>query len=115
MLRIVYPYEYMDRWKRFDETSLPRKENFFSNLNMEDITDIDYKYAEKVWKNFEIKILGQYYDLYVQSDTLLLADVFENFRNKYIEIYKLDPAQFLFAPGLAWQACLKKQEQNWNY
>ena len=58
MLRIVYPYEYMDRWKRFDEISLPKKEIFFSNLNMEDITDVDYKYAEKVWKNFEIKILS---------------------------------------------------------
>ena len=59
---------------------------------------------------FEIKNLGEYHDLYVQSDTLLLADVFENFTDKCIEIYELNPAHFLSAPGLAWQACLKKTE-----
>ena len=75
---------------------------------MEDITDKDYEHAQKVWKVFGIKNLGEYHDLYVQSDTLLLADVFENFRDKCIEIYELDPAHFLSAPGLAWQACLKK-------
>ena len=98
----------MDSWERFDETSLPDKEAFYSELNLEDITDKDYEHAQKVWKVFGIKNLGGYHDLYVQSDTLLLADVFENFRNKCIEIYELDPAHFLSAPGLAWQACLKK-------
>ena len=77
---------------------------------MEDITDIDYRQANKVFKEFKLKNLGDYHDLYVQSDTLLLVDVFENFRNKCIEIYELDPAHFLSAPGLAWQACLKKTE-----
>ena len=104
----VYPYEYMDIWERFDETSLPDKEAFYSELNLEDITDKDYEHAQKVWEVFEIKNLGEYHDLYVQSDTLLLADVFENFADKCIEIYELDPAHFLSTSGLAWQACLKK-------
>ena len=104
----ICPYEYMDGWERFNEESLPDKESFYSELNKEDITDEDYVHAKKVWKVFKIKNLGEYHDLYVQSDTLLLADVFENFRDKCIEIYELDPAHFLSAPGLAWQACLKK-------
>ena len=104
----VYPYDYMDSWKRFKEESLPDKESFYSELNNEHITDEDYAHAQKVWDMFKIKNLGEYHDLYVQSDTSLLADVFENFRNKCIEIYELDPAHFLSAPGLAWQACLKK-------
>ena len=104
----VYPYEYMDSWKRFKEESLPDKESFYSELNNEHITDEDYAHAQKVWDTFKIKNLGEYHDLYVQSDTALLADVFENFRDKCIEIYELDPAHFLSAPGLAWQACLKK-------
>ena len=65
---------------------------------------------KKVWKNFEIKNVGEHYDLYVQSDILLLADVSENFRDKCIELYELDSAYFLSAPGLAWQAYLKKTE-----
>ena len=104
----IYPYEYIDSWERFDETSLPDKEAFYSSLNMEGITSVDYRHAKRVYKGFKLKNLGNYHDLYVQSDTLLLADVFENFRNKCIEIYELDPAHFLSAPGLAWQACLKK-------
>ena len=75
-------------------TWIADKEDFYSNLNMEDITDADYKHVKNVWKNFEIKNQVEYRDLYVQSDTLLLADVFENFRNKFIEIYELDPAFF---------------------
>ena len=71
-------------------------------------TDENYAHAQKVQKAFEIKNLSEYHDLYVQCNTLLLADVFGNFRDKCIEIYKLDPAHFLSAPGLAWQACLKK-------
>ena len=104
----VYPYEYMDSWKRFNETELPDKKSFYSELNKEGITDEDYAHVQRVWKEFNIKNLGEYHDLYVQSDTLLLADVFENFRDKCIEKYELDPAHFLSAPGLAWQACLKK-------
>ena len=104
----VYPYEYVDNWKKFDKTSLPNKEDFYSNLNMEDINNIDYRHANNVFKRFELENLGQYHYLYVQSDTLLLADVFENFRDMCIKVYKLDPAHFLSLPGLAWQACLKK-------
>ena len=92
----------MDSWKGFDEISLPNKKAFCSKLNLEDISDEDYIHVQKVCKDFEIKSLGDYYDLYVQDDTLLLRDVFESFRNKCIEIYELDPAHFLSAPGLAW-------------
>ena len=104
----VYPYEYMDSWEKFDETTLPPKEAFYSNLNLEDISDEDYAHAQKVWDVFEIKNRGEYHDLYVQSDTLLLADVFENFRDKCNEIYELDPVYFVSTPELAWQACLKR-------
>ena len=103
----VYPYECMDSWERFDETLLANKEDFYSSLNMEDITDVDYRHAKKAFKGFKMNNLGDYHDVYIQSGTLLLADVFEDFRNKYIEIYELDPAHFSSAPGLAWQACLK--------
>ena len=104
----VYPYEHMDSWERFDEELLPDKEAFYSSLNIEDITDFDYRHAKKVFKNFSNKNVVGYHDLYAQNDTLLLADIFENFRNKCIEMYKLDPAHFLSAPGLTRQACLKK-------
>ena len=103
----VCPYEYMDHWERFTETLSPNKEAFYSNLNMEDTTDTDYKHVNKVFKEFKIQYLGEYYDLHVQIDILLLADVFENFRNMCIKVYELDPAHFLTGPGLAWQACLK--------
>ena len=79
-----------------------------SNVNMENIDDIDYRHGNNVFKRFKLKNLGEYHDLYVQSDTLLLADVFENFRKTCLKVYELDPTHFLSAPGLAWQACLKK-------
>ena len=97
----VYPYEYMDNWERFDETSLPDKESFYSSLNMENIDDIDYRHGNNAFKKFKLKNLGEYHDLYVQSDTLLLADVFENFRNMCMKVYELDPAHFLSLSGLA--------------
>ena len=105
--KVVYPYEYMDSWEIFNETSLPSKEDFYSNLNMEDIDDIDYRHGNKF---FKLENLGDYHDLYVQSDTLLLAGVFENFRDMCIKEYELDPAHFLSLHGLAWQACLKKKK-----
>ena len=77
---------------------------------MEDITNVDYRHGKTVFEYLINKNLGNYHDLYVQSDTLLLADVFKNFRNMFIKVYELDPAHFLSAPGLAWQACLKKAE-----
>ena len=81
----VYPYEYMDIWERLNETSLPSKEDFYSNLNMENIDDIDYRHGNNVFKIFKLENLGDYHDLYVQSGTLLLADVFENFRDMCIK------------------------------
>ena len=87
---------------------LHEKEDFDSHLNMEDITDADYEHAKRVCKDFEIKKIGEYYDLYVQSDTLSLADAFENFSNICLEIYELDPAKCFSATGLAWQAALKR-------
>ena len=104
----VYPYEYMDSSERFNETSLSSKEDFYSNLNMENIDDIDYRHGNNVFKRLELENLGQYHDLYVQSATLLLANAFENFRQMCIKEYELDPAHFLSLPGLAWEACLKK-------
>ena len=102
MAKGIYPYEHIHDWKKFSETSLLEKEDFYSHLNMKDITDADYAHAKRVCKDFEIKNLGEYHDLYVQSNTLLLADVFENFINTCINIYGLDSAKFLTAPGLAW-------------
>ena len=106
----VYPYEYIDSWKKFNETALPNKKAFYSNLFLEDVTDEDYLHVQKVIEEFKLKSLGEYYDIYDQ--TLLLADVFENFRNKCIEIDELDPTHLLSAPGLARQACLKKAGVN---
>ena len=98
----------MDSWEKFNETSLPSKELFYGNLNIEDIDDIDYRHGNNVFNKFKLNNLGDYHDLYVQSDTLLLADVFENFRDVCLKEYELDPAHFLSLPGLAWQAYLKK-------
>ena len=84
----------MDSWNKYDKTSLSDKEDFYSSPNIEGITNVDYRH-EKIMNN-----LADYHNLYVQSDTLLLADLFENFRNKCIEMYEHDPASFLPAPGL---------------
>ena len=98
----------MDSWKRFNETELSSKDKFYSTLNLEDVSADDYAHAINVWNTFNINNVGEYHDLYVKLDTALLADVFENFRNKSIETDKLDPACFLTTPGLSWCACLKK-------
>ena len=103
----VYPYEYTDSLERFKENKIPPKEAFYSRLTGEGISDEDLKHAEKVWKVFGMKTLQDYHDLYNVTDALLLADVFENFRNVCMENYKLDPAHYFTAPGLAWDACLK--------
>ena len=103
----VYPYEYMDGWKKFEETSLPPKDVFYSRLNMKGISDQDYEHAQQVWNTMEKKSLGCYPNTYLKEDVLLLADVFETFRSTCLKNYKLDPAHFHTAPGLAWQALLK--------
>ena len=106
--KCVYPYEDMDNWEKFDETTPSPKETFYSEVKLEDISDADYAHAQKVWELFGIKNRAEYHDLHAQSDTLLLADVFENVRNICLEIYELDPVYLLSAPGLPCQACLKK-------
>ena len=97
----------MDNWGKFDEATLPPKEAFYSKLNLKGISDEDYTHAQKVWEAFGMKNRGKYHDLYAQSDTLLLANVFENFRNMCLEIYGLYPTYFASATGLAWQAFFK--------
>ena len=104
----IYPYEYMDSWARFSETSLPDKQVFYSKLNDEHITENEYAHAQKVWETFECKTLGDCHDLYVKTDVALLADVFENFRKLCLEQYRLDPAHYFTSPGLSWDALLKK-------
>ena len=104
----VYSYEYRDYSEKINNISLLGKEDFYSHLNMDNITNADYAHRKRICKDFEIKNLGENLDLYVQIDTLFLADVFENFRKICLEIYELDPARYLTVPGLAWQAALKK-------
>ena len=106
----VYPYEYMNSLERLKETQLPPKEPFYSRLNDEGIGDEDYAHTQKVWKTFEMKNLECYHNLYNRVDVLLLADVFENFRDICIKNYNLDPAHYYTAPGLAWDAALKVTE-----
>ena len=89
----LYPYEYVDDWEKFSETLLPEKQDFYSHLNVEDITDADYAHSTRVCQDFKAK-------------------VFENFRNMFLEIYELDPPKSLSVLGLAWQAALKKLKQN---
>ena len=106
----VYPYEYIDLPEKLKETQLRPKEAFYSRLNNEDISDENYAPARKVWKTFQMKSMRDYHDLYNRVDVLLLADVFENFRDICIRNYNLDPAHYYTAPGLAWDAALKVSE-----
>ena len=103
----VYPYEWLDSVERLEETQLPSKDAFFSQLNGEGISDKDYKHAQKVWKAFGMKSMRDYHELYNKTDVLLLSIVFENFRKLCKKNYKLDPCWYYTAPGLAWDACLK--------
>ena len=108
----VYPYEYMDSLEKLKETTLPPKEAFYSRLNDGGISDEDYAHAQKVWKTFKMKYFKDYHELYNKVDVLLLADVFENFRNICLKNYELDPAHYYTAPGLAWDAALKVTDVN---
>ena len=104
----------MDGWEKFNETSLPEKAEFYSNINMKDNINTDYMHAKTACKDFEIKHLSEYHDLLFKSDTLLLADVFETFRKMlektFRKIYELDPAKFLSASGIGWHTAFKKSE-----
>ena len=103
----VYPYDYVTSIEKLQETKLPPKEALYSILYNEEISDEDYQHALNVWNTFNCQTLQDYHDLYLKSDVLLLADVFENFRKTCLKYYKLDPCQYYTAPGLAWDACLK--------
>ena len=107
----IYPYEYMDYLEKVNEEKLPEKEEFYRNLNIEDIIHAGYIHAKRVCKDFDIKNLGEYHDLYLKSDVLLLVDFFENFKKMCLKIDELIPAKFISAPGLAWQATLKKKKR----
>ena len=104
----IYPCEYMDNWDHFSETTLPPKSSFYSKLNMSGVSDQDYEHGCKVWRVSGIRNLGEYHDLYLKTDVILLANVFEAFRKVWLDNYGLDPAHFYTAPGLAWRTCLKK-------
>lgn len=103
----VFPYEYVDCWEKLEEISLPPKENFYSQLSDSHISDGDYEHAQVVWNAFCAKTLGEYSDLYLKTDVLLLAEVFENFRTICLITYKLDPCQYLTTPSLSWNAMMK--------
>ena len=107
----VYPDEYMDSWKKFEETSLSPKDAFYSRLNLKGISDQDHEHAQQVWNRITSVhkniTQGDYHDGYLKTGVFLLADVFESFRNTCLKQYKLDPAYFYTAPALAWQAFLK--------
>ena len=107
----VYPYDYVTSIKQLKETKLPPKEAFYSKLTNEEIKDEDYLHANNVWNTFNCQTIQDYHDLYLKSDVLLLADVFENFRKTCLKHYKLDPCHYYTAPGLAWDACLKLTKQ----
>ena len=103
----TYPYDYMDSFQKFNDTQLPIKKDFFSILYNQHISDEQYNHAQNVWKTFNLKTMGDYHDLYLKSDTLLLADIFENFRKTCLQYYKLDPCHYFSSPGLSWDAMLK--------
>ena len=104
----VYPYEYMNSWNRFEETQLPLINAFYSNLNMSSINEEDYQHAQNVWGEFRLHDLGDYHNLYLRTDVILPANVYETFRDTCRRHYNLDPAHFYTSPGLAWKACLKR-------
>ena len=98
----------MSSWDKFAESQLPPKKAFYSNLNMSNISDNVYQHVQKVWSAFSIRDLGEYHNLYLKTDVILLVNMFEAVRDTCLEHYKLDPAHFYTSPGLAWEACLKK-------
>ena len=102
-----YPYEYMDTEDKLNDTKLPPREAFYSRLSGKGISKADYNHALNVWNVFKMKTFKEYHELYNETDVLLLADVFENFRDNNLKIYGLDPAHYFTAPGMSWDACLK--------
>lgn len=103
----VYSYDYKNRVERFDDQQLPSKDKFYSLLTDKGISDEQYQLAVKVWNTFQIRTIGEYHNLNLKSDILLLAGVFENFRKTCLQYYTLDPCQNFTSPGLSWCAMLK--------
>ncbi|KYM94064.1 hypothetical protein ALC62_15325 [Cyphomyrmex costatus] len=103
----VFPYEYVDSVERLNDTRLPPRESFHSSLTGDTVSESDYALAENVWQRFSVRTLGEYSDLYLKTDVLLLADVFENFRDSCVASYGLDPAHYYILPGFTWDAMLK--------
>ena len=106
----IYPYECMDSFKKFQKNCLPDKDCFFNSLKDCGIADEEYSRAIDVWNIFNIKNLGEYHDLYLKTDALLLCDVFEKFIDVCLKDYKLDPCHYFSSPGLAWDAMLMRGE-----
>ena len=103
----VYPYDYMNSFDKFDDEQLPSKDDFYSQLSEEGISVNDYERAKIIWKHFGIKNMGEYHDLYLKTDVLLLTDIFENFRDVCMKYYGLDPAYYYTLPNFAFDAMLK--------
>jgi len=103
----TYPYDFTSSFESLKVTELPRKEEFFNKLNECHISDEEYQHAQNVWNSFNIDTLGSYSDLYLKTDVLLLAEVFNNFRSTCMEAYGLDPAHYYTTPGLSFDAALK--------
>ena len=106
----VFPYDYVSSFEKLKESNLPSKDDFFSSLYNANISDEYYEHAQHVWQSFNIQHLGQYSDLYLKIDVILLAEVFENFRNNCLAAYELDPAHYYTTPGLSWDAMLKNTQ-----
>ena len=94
-------------WDKFEESQLPPIESFYSNLNMSNVIEGDYEHAQRVWKEFRIRNLGEYHDLYLKTSVILLADVFEAFRDTCLEIFPRS-STFLY---ISWTGLFK---ENWN-
>ena len=105
--KVVYSYDYMDSFEKFNQTELPTKEQFYSILNYQHVTYGEYDHAKKVWKAFNIETMGEYHDPHLKSDMLLLADVFKSFRKTCLQYYKLDPCHYFTSLGLSCDAMLK--------
>ena len=103
----VYPYDFTSSFDSLKVKELPRIEDFYSHLNEEEITEADYLHAQRVWRDFNIQNLGEYCDLYLKQDVLLLANIFEDFRNNCMQAYGLDVAHYYTTPGYSWDAMLK--------
>ena len=98
----------MDNWDKFEENRLPPTEAFYSRLNLLGISKCNYEHAQTVWRAFGMKDLGDYHNLFLETNVLWLSNIFKTFRMTCLEHYTIDPAHFYTSLGLAWKACLKK-------